>query len=74
MAIDFTLSPELERLRDRVRQFVSEVIIPEQQRFEAEDLQETDRQSYLQALVDLRRAARSAEILSRSTSPKIESD
>ena len=62
MAIDFTLSPELERLRDRVRQFVSEVIIPEQERFEAEDLQETDRQSYLQALVDLRRAARSAEI------------
>ena len=37
MAIDFTLSPELEEIRMRVRSFVEEVIKPEEARIEGAD-------------------------------------
>ena len=37
MAIDFTLSPELEVLRTRVRTFVTDVIKPEEHRIEGKD-------------------------------------
>ena len=50
MAIDFTLTPELEAIRDRVRTFITEVVMPEADRIEAEDLAETDRRAYVDAL------------------------
>ena len=34
MAIDFTLSPELEEIRLRVRTFINEVVKPEERRIE----------------------------------------
>ena len=64
MSIDFTLSPELDELRLRVRAFVDEVIKPG----EADLLQHDrtagggDRAGYMQALVGLRAKARDAGI------------
>ncbi len=57
MAIDFTLSPEHEEIRSRVRAFVEEVIIPEEARLHDEKLQETDRKAYVDALVAMRKKA-----------------
>ncbi|MEM7094198.1 MAG: acyl-CoA dehydrogenase family protein [Actinomycetota bacterium] len=57
MAIDFTLTPELEAIRDRVRAFISDVVIPESDRIEAEGLDETDRRAYVDALKNLRKRA-----------------
>ncbi len=62
MAIDFTLSPELEVVRDRVRTFVSDVIIPESERIESERLPEADRKAYVEALGGLRKKARAEGI------------
>ena len=58
MAIDFTLSPEVEAIRNEVRDFISDVVRPEEDRMEAEKLQETDRAAYVKALVELRKQAR----------------
>ena len=57
MAIDFTLTPELEAIRDRVRAFITDVVIPESERIEAADLAETDRHAYVDALRTLRSQA-----------------
>ena len=57
MAIDFTLSPELEAIRDRVRTFVEDVIRPTESRIADEHLEQTDRKAYLDALVGMRKAA-----------------
>lgn len=57
MAIDFTLSPEHEAIRDRVRAFVNDVIIPEAERLEADNVAETDRKGYIAALTGLRKKA-----------------
>lgn len=62
MAIDFSLSPELEAIRARVRSFVDEVIRPAEQRIEAADLRATDRKAYLGELLALRAAAKDAGI------------
>ncbi len=66
MAIDFTLSPELEELRGRVRSFVSDVIKPAEHRIEAagdhegaEPLTGRDR---ITELIELRRQAKEAGI------------
>ncbi|MDY7105410.1 MAG: acyl-CoA dehydrogenase family protein [Actinomycetota bacterium] len=58
MAIDFSLSPELEAIRARVRTFVEEIVEPEAARIEAEKLPETDRKAYVEALIGLRGKAR----------------
>ncbi len=58
MAIDFTLSPELEELRDRVRTFISEVVRPEEERIRYERLETEDRSAYYRALLGLREKAR----------------
>ena len=58
MAIDFTLSPEVEAIRNEVRDFIDDVVRPEEDRMEAEKLQETDRAAYVKALVGLRKQAR----------------
>ena len=58
MAIDFSLSPELEEIRSQVRSFISEVVAPEEKRIEAEKLAETDRRAYVMALGELRQKAK----------------
>ena len=40
MAIDFSLTPELEAIRMRIRTFVDDVIKPEEARLEGQDGQE----------------------------------
>ncbi len=58
MAIDFSLSPELEDIRRRVRTFVDEVVRPEEERIGSEGLAESDRKAYGRALFGLREKAR----------------
>ena len=61
MAIDFTLSEELEDIRDRVRSFIEGVVKPAEDRIEGRDggepLTGNDR---VGVLIDLRKQARSA--------------
>jgi acyl-CoA dehydrogenase len=52
MAIDFTLTPELEELRKRVRTFIREVVIP----IEAE-MDESDRDSLRAGVIKMRKEA-----------------
>jgi acyl-CoA dehydrogenase len=58
MAIDFSLTPELEEIRERVRTFVDEVIKPEEERLAQERLAEVDRKAYFGALLGLRGQAK----------------
>ena len=60
MAIDFSLSPELEEIRARTRTFVEDVIKPTEQKIHDERLPETDRKAYVGALVGMRKQARDA--------------
>jgi len=55
MAIDFTLPPDIEELRLRVRAFISDVVAPEEA--EIERLKETDRKAYVGKLIALRKQA-----------------
>lgn len=57
MAIDFTLTPEHEEIRSRVRAFVESIIIPEEARLNDGKIQETDRKAYIEALVSMRKKA-----------------
>ncbi len=57
MSIDFSLSPELEVLRGRIRTFIENVVLPEEARIDSEDLQETDRDAYITALLGMRKKA-----------------
>ncbi len=61
MAIDFTLTPELEEIRSRVRAFIDSVVKPAEERIEGRDSGEPltggDR---VAVLVDLRKQARAA--------------
>jgi acyl-CoA dehydrogenase len=59
VAIDFSLSPELEEIRKRVRTFVDDVVRPEEERIEAEHLDQTDRKAYVKALIGMRKQAAS---------------
>jgi acyl-CoA dehydrogenase len=58
MAIDFTLGPELEAIRLRVRQFVEDVVKPGEAAIG--DRTTVDRGEYLRILGDMRRQAREA--------------
>lgn len=60
MAIDFSLSPELEEIRRRVRAFISDVVAPVERRLEEERVAENDRRAYVDELLALRSAAREA--------------
>jgi len=62
MAIDFTLTPEHEDIRSKIRAFVEDVIVPEEARLNEEKLQETDRKAYVEALVAMRKKARAEGI------------
>ena len=60
MAIDFSLPPELDELRGRVRAFIDDVVRPAEQRIDAGTLRETDKGAYYRELLALRSAARQA--------------
>ena len=58
MAIDFTLSPELEEIRLRVRDFVAQVVKPGEAKLAA--LRDEDRKDYLNILIGMRKEAMNA--------------
>ena len=58
MAIDFTLSPELEEIRIRVRSFISEVVKPGEAKLA--ELGDEDRGEYLNILIGMRKKANAA--------------
>lgn len=55
MAIDFTLSPELEQIRRRVREFIDTVVKPGEARLG--ELRDEDRDEYISHLVGMRKQA-----------------
>ena len=55
MSIDFSLTPELEELRLRVRAFITDVVAPAEA-----TLDEGDREAYVRQLIELRKAAHDA--------------
>ena len=58
MAIDFTLSPELEELRLRVREFIQDVVKPGEAKIDDPD--KIERGEYIQILLGMRTEARAA--------------
>ena len=61
MAIDFTLSPELTEMRDRVRSFIDDAVKPAEARIEGRDSGEPlTGQDRVGVLIDLRKQARAA--------------
>ena len=63
MAIDFTLTPELEDIRDRVRAFVTDVIAPKGAEIDGEDGHPgLDGRERLDALIGMRKQAHEAGI------------
>ena len=60
MSIDFSLSPELEEIRTRVRTFVDDVIKPTEERIQGDKLEDADRDQYLTLLIDMRKQAHAA--------------
>ena len=60
MSIDFSLSPELEEIRGRVRAFIDDEVRPTEARIQAERLESTDRDAYIGALVGMRKKAHAA--------------
>ncbi|OPG07192.1 acyl-CoA dehydrogenase family protein [Microbispora sp. GKU 823] len=58
MAIDFTLAPEHEEIRARVRTFVQETVIPAVKPFEDSEEKVLTREEYLRTIFDLRRKAK----------------
>jgi len=62
VSIDFSLSPELEAIRARVREFVETVIQPTEARIRDDRLEDTDRDQYLTLLIGMRKQAHDAGI------------
>ncbi|HKA85351.1 MAG TPA: acyl-CoA dehydrogenase family protein [Acidimicrobiales bacterium] len=60
MAIDFTLTPELEDIRMRVRSFVDDVVKPGEARIGSRD--DIERADYIKILLEMRAAAQAAGI------------
>jgi acyl-CoA dehydrogenase len=58
MAIDFTLSPELEELRLRVREFIQEVVKPGEEKIGDPD--QIERADYIRILIQMRSEAKVA--------------
>ncbi|MEN3541002.1 acyl-CoA dehydrogenase family protein [Microbispora sp. ZYX-F-249] len=58
MAIDFTLAPEHEEIRARVRTFIQETVIPAVKPFEDSAEKALTRDAYLRTIVGLRRRAK----------------
>ena len=57
MTIDFSLSPELEELRLRIRDFINTEVKPVEEIIESEKLDETDRDQYVSHLIGMRKKA-----------------
>ena len=57
MTIDFSLSPELEEIRLRIRDFINTEVKPVEEIIESEKLDETDRDQYVSHLVGMRKKA-----------------
>ena len=70
MAIDFTLSPELEEIRPRVRTFIDDVVRPAEQKIDDERLPETDRKAYIGELLRHARAGRARPASGCRTCPR----
>ncbi len=67
MAIDFSLSPDLEDIRLRVRTFVTDVVKPAEAaihdgNLDAAEDQGGDRKAYVKTLIGMRKAAREADL------------
>ena len=62
MSIDFSLSPELEAIRIRVRAFIDEVVKPTEARITDDALETRDRDAYLEALLGMRKQAFAAAL------------
>jgi acyl-CoA dehydrogenase len=60
MAIDFTLSPEVEKIRLRVRDFIDQVVRPGEAKLGKGD--DIERSEYLRVLLDMRRQAKEAKL------------
>ncbi|MFA9565408.1 MAG: acyl-CoA dehydrogenase family protein [Acidimicrobiales bacterium] len=60
MAIDFSFPPEVEEIRVRVRDFIRDVVKPEEDLIQSEQLESTDRDAYIRALITLRQKAHGA--------------
>jgi acyl-CoA dehydrogenase len=60
VSIDFSLSPELEEIRGRVRAFIEDEVLPAETRINGEELERTDRDAYIGELVGLRKKAHAA--------------
>ncbi|GIU85414.1 MAG: acyl-CoA dehydrogenase [Acidimicrobiales bacterium] len=58
MAIDFTLEPHVEEVRDRVRTFMQETVIPAVEEFEKDDERALRRGDYIQTILELREKAK----------------
>jgi acyl-CoA dehydrogenase len=58
VAIDFSLAPEVEEIRDRVRGFIDGVVKPVEERLERENLRQTDKRAYYGELIGMREKAR----------------
>ena len=57
MSIDFSLSPELEEIRLRIRDFIGREVKPVEEVIERENLAEEDRHEYVSKLVAMRKKA-----------------
>ena len=57
MTIDFSLSPELEAIRLRIREFINAEVKPVEKIIESEKLDETDRDKYVSHLIEMRKKA-----------------
>ena len=55
MAIDFTLPPEIEELRGRVRAFITDVVQPAEP--EIDELRDSNRKAFIERLIALRKEA-----------------
>lgn len=58
MAIDFTLAPEHEEIRARVRSFIQETVVPAVRPFEDSEDKVLTRDEYLRTIFELRRRAK----------------
>ena len=67
MAIDFTLSPELEEIRLRVRTFVDEVVKPGEAKIG--DPERLDRKEYISLLFGMRQDRKSTRL--NSSHPRL---
>ena len=63
MAIDFTLSPELEEIRDSVRTFITETVLPVENQIDGDSKEPSlDSKDRIKKLIELRKQARKTNL------------